>query len=470
MIQNRTKILATIGPACANVASLKKMVKAGVNAFRVNLSHGDETAKREMFRLICETRDKKGNRPCILADLAGPKIRIREVVSNLVLKQDDNIFITNENPADDRHISVSKGFSFKEVNKGAGILINDGRIRLEVIDAPTLHTLECKVILGGKVEHRKGVNFPGITLDVPSLLEQDKLDLLMALKEGADWVALSFVRSASDREAIDEVMASAGRMVPVMAKIEKWEALDDMEAIVDTFDAVMVARGDLGVEIPPEKVPTAQKRIIRAANMKGKPVIIATQMLESMLDSPIPTRAEVSDIANAIYDGADALLVTGETAIGNFPVEVIDTLNNVILETEASLEYGGDKLSIGAKQHTADAISHATCQVGEDLGIGHIMTMTHSGSTARMISRYRPKARILALTPFEETFRQLSIVWGVVPFVVSHYDRMGQVPELCRNLLKKLNLLRRGEKFVITGGNPVGIKGTTNYLSVQTME
>lgn len=470
MIQNRTKILATIGPTCADIKTLKKMVEAGVNAFRVNLSHGDETSKREMFRLICATKDQEGNRPCILADLAGPKIRIREVVPNLVLKQSDNIFITNEKPADDKHISVSRGFSFKEVNRGAGILINDGRIRLEVIDVQSIHTLKCKVILGGKVEHRKGVNFPGITLDLPSLLEQDKMDLLLALKEGADWVALSFVRSAGDREEIDKVMASAGRRVPVMAKIEKWEALEDIDAIVDTFDAVMVARGDLGVEIPAEKVPAAQKKIIRAANMKGKPVIIATQMLESMLDSPIPTRAEVSDIANAIYDGADALLVTGETANGKYPLEVVETLSNVILETESSMEYGGKKLSIGTKHHTADAISHATCQVGEDLGVEHIMTMTHSGSTARMISRYRPKARILALTPFEETFRQLAIVWGVVSFVVSHYDRVSQIPGVCINLLNKQNLLRSGEKFVITGGNPVGVKGTTNYLSVQKME
>ncbi len=470
MIQNRTKILATIGPACAETSTLKSMVNIGVNAFRVNLSHGDESSKRAAFKLIRESLTPDGCRPCILADLAGPKIRIKDVVPNLMLKEGDTVFITNEKPADQNHICVSSGFAFTSVNEGAQILINDGRVVLEVVKAVSENTIKCSVLFGGEVKNRKGVNFPGITLDVPTLTEQDKVDLKIALEGGADWIALSFVRSAEDRKEVDTLMASVGKTVPVMAKIEKWEALEDAESIIETFDAVMVARGDLGVEIPSEKVPSAQKNIIKTAHKMGKPVVIATQMLESMVDNPTPTRAEVSDIANAIYDGADALLVTGETAAGRYPEEVVRVLKKVILETEQSLAKSSQSLSIGQQKHTADAISHATCQVAEDLNIRYILSMTHSGSTARMISRYRPPSEILALTPLDETCRQLSIVWGVKAFLVSNFEDLDQIPDLCRNILKEHRLLSSGEKFVITGGVPMGAIGTTNYLSVQKME
>jgi pyruvate kinase len=305
-------------------------------------------------------------------------------------------------------------------------------------------------------------------LDVPTLTEQDEDDLKMALDCGADWIALSFVRNSSDILHVQKIMDKYGKRLPVMAKIEKWEALDDLEAITNAFDGVMVARGDLGVEIPAAKVPLAQKKVIKLASSLGKPVVIATQLLESMIDSQTPTRAEVSDVANSIFDGVDALLVTGETAIGKFPINVVKTLNQVINETEEATSLVRDSFPEDVSK-TADAISHAVCSISLDLDIKVIMTMTHSGSTARMISRYRPDAKIFALTPFNKIVRELQIVWGVNPIKVDNYDNVEAIPNLCFSVLKEFKLLKEEDKFVITGGVPMGTEGTTNYLSVQEL-
>ena len=287
------------------------------------------------------------------------------------------------------------------------------------------------------------------------------------MEAGADWIALSFVRSEKDILAGHKIMDEIGKRLPIMAKIEKWEALEKLDSIANVFDGIMVARGDLGVEIPAEQVPLAQKRIINLAGALGKPVVIATQLLESMLDSKTPTRAEVSDIANAIYDSADALMVTGETAIGKNPIDVIKTLKLVIIETERSVDSNRSLLSENINK-TADAISHAVSQIARDLDINLIMTMTHSGSTARMISRYRPKAKVFALTPFDIIMRQLRLVWVVIPIKVDNYDDIDEIPKLCINVLNELGEINKGDKFVITGGVPMGIEGTTNYLSVLT--
>jgi len=317
------------------------------------------------------------------------------------------------------------------------------------------------------VEPRKGVNFPGITLNVPPLTDQDKVDLKMALKEGADWIALSFVRSANDVKEVHAIMDEAGKRLPVMAKIEKWEALNNVESIAESFDGIMVARGDLGVEIPAEQVPIAQKKMIDVSRSIGKPIVIATQLLESMIDSLTPTRAEVSDIANAVFDGVDALMVTGETAMGKYPVEVIQILSRVIGESEQVLP-SQQKFLPEMVTKTADAISHAVCEIAIDLNINAVMTMTHSGSTALMIARYRPKANLFALTPFAHIIRRLQLVWGVVPIKVDKYDNVDEVPDVCKAVLDKIKLIEKGERFIITGGVPMGVAGTTNYLSVQT--
>jgi len=442
----------------------------GVNAFRINLSHGDASAKREMFRLIKALRTNHGDRPSIIADLAGPKIRVTDVLPGFNIEPGQEIRISNEHPADENTIRVTSGFAFSKVNKGGKILINDGRIQMKVVDHSSPNTLLCETILGGVVANRKGVNFPGVELDLPPLTRQDETDLLLSLEEGADWLALSFVRSFADYHTLKPFFERAGKSLPVIAKIEKWEALEDLEAIVESFDAVMVARGDLGVEIPNEQVPLVQKRIIREANRRGKPVIIATQMLESMIEQPVPTRAEVSDIANAIFDGADALLVTGETAMGKYPRKVVKVLKQVILETEKTIDYWTVRPQAKEKLRVAEAISHATCEVAHDLNIPYIVTMTHSGSTARMLARYRPSARLLALTPFPEICRQLAFVWGVSPFLVRHYTKSDEIPERAKELLLSKKLLSKGDRYVITGGVPVGVPGTTNFLAVHEID
>jgi pyruvate kinase len=289
----------------------------------------------------------------------------------------------------------------------------------------------------------------------------------LASAEGVDWIALSFVRSANDKAEIDKELKNLKVTIPIIAKIEKWEALQDLESIIDKFDAVMVARGDLGVETPQEQVPLAQKMIIKQANRMGKPVIIATQMLESMVSEPVPTRAEVSDIANSIFDGSDALMVTGETAIGMHPVEVIKVLKKVILETEKTINFDTVRQPIGQNKSIANAISHATCQVAQDLAVECIVTMTHSGSTARMISRYRPNGRVVALTPIRITCRRLAIVWGISPFKIIEYKNTEDIATIVEKELISRSIIESGNKYIITGGVPVGIPGTTNYLSIQ---
>ena len=465
-MENKTKIIATIGPACDNSETLQSMVDAGVNAFRLNMSHGDKTSKQKMYHLIKSLQSKNGQRPCIITDLAGPKIRITDVLDDFVLEEGQTVTITNEKEADNEHICVTNQIGFTNISEGARILINDGRIQLKIVKAISPYSLKCQTEIGGNVQLKRGVNFPGITLDLPILTKQDKSDLIMALEEGADWIALSFVRSAEDLNEVTKVMDELNIHLPVMAKIEKWEALNNIDAITESFDAVMVARGDLGVEIPAEQVPLAQKNIIKVAGSLGKPVIIATQMLESMIDNKTPTRAEVSDIANSIFDGVDALLVTGETAIGKYPLDVVQTLKRVIIETEQSNLSGRKSLPEHVTK-TADAISHAVCEIAIDLDIKVIMTMTHSGSTARMISRYRPQGKILALTPFKIIARQLQIVWGVMAIKVEKYDNVDVVPNLCKSVLGEMQLIESGERFVITGGVPMGVTGSTNYLSVQ---
>ena len=466
-MNTNTKIIATVGPSCDNKEVLQSMIDSGVNTFRLNMSHGDEKSKRKLYDLIKSLKTKTGKRPAILTDLAGPKIRIVGLKEELVINENESIIVSNEPHFKEDHLKVTGGIHFSNMLSGAEVLIDDGRIKLEVSEVISKHTLKCKTVIGGEISNRKGVNFPGITLETPSLTEEDIIDLKMALEQGADWIALSFVRCADDVRAVHKVMDEHRKRMPVMAKIEKWESLENLEEITNAFDGIMVARGDLGVETPASKVPLAQKKIVDLASTMGKPVVIATQLLESMIDSKTPTRAEVSDIANAIFDGVDALLVTGETAIGKYPVDVIKILKQVIFETEAATKFSDHLLSEKLNK-TSDAISHAVCEIATNLNISIIMTMTHSGSTARMISKYRPKATIFALTPFNEIVRQLQLIWGVIPIKVDNYDSVEIIPELCTKVLKELGNTKTGDKFVITGGVPMGIKGTTNYLSVQT--
>mgnify|MGYP001177151621 FL=1 len=461
---NKTKIIATIGPSCNDKETLQEMVDAGVGTFRINMSHGDIDSKKQLFKLVKTVKHPEGGHPAILADLCGPKIRIVDISDNFIIKDGDTVTISNKEGLGD--IFVTSSISLSEITTGLKILINDGRVQLEVDKVIDNHSLFCKTLIGGEIQKGKGVNFPGASIGVPPLTDQDKEDLKLALNEGSDWIALSFVRNSSDIGEVHDIMDSLNIHLPVMAKIEKWEALDDLTNIADAFDGLMVARGDLGVEIPSGKVPAAQKEIISLARENGKPVVIATQLLESMIDSHTPTRAEVSDISNSVFDGVDCLMVTGETAMGKYPVEVIKTLDQVISETEASKITNKNDLP-DAVSKTADAISHAVCQISDDLKIKVIMSMTHSGSTARMISSYRPRSSVYALTPFAKIARQLQLIWGVQPMKVDNYDNVDSIPKLCNKILDKIKVIDPKEQFVITGGVPMGIAGTTNYLSIQ---
>ena len=462
----RTKIIATVGPSCSTVKRLQKLVNSGVSCFRVNLSHGTREEKINFFDVIKNVKLSTGHRPAILADLAGPKIRVDTLNKPLAIKKGDSVKISNENIGDNI-VPVSKNIKFHKVNKGAKILIDDGKISLEVISHISDSTLSCIAMEDGIIESKKGVNFPGVGLDLPVLTEQDINDLRLSLEKGADWIALSFVRWPSDYNFINTIIDEMGYKIPVMAKIEQWEAVENLNDIIDTFDAVMVARGDLGVEMPIEQVPIIQNRIVKIARATGKPVVIATQILDSMTERPVPTRAEVSDIANSILDGADALMVTGETAVGNHPKKVIKVLKKVIKETEASVS---NQIQYNIKDNnqlgTSQAISHAACSVALDQRINILVTMTHTGSTARMASRYRPAAKIIAMTPFRKICRQLLIVWGVHPILVQEYFSSDEIPAIVDNKISDYGLLEKGEKYVITGGVPVGVPGTTNYLSV----
>ena len=440
------------------------MVDSGVGTFRINMSHGDIDSKKHLFKLVKSVKHPEGGHPAILADLCGPKIRIVNVSDNYTINDGAIVTISNKEGLGD--ILITNSISLSNVTTESKILINDGRVQLKVDEVIDNHTLRCKAIIGGEIQKGKGVNFPGASLGVPALTDQDKEDLRLALNEGSDWIALSFVRNASDIDEVHKIMDNLNIHLPVMAKIEKWEALEDLENITNAFDGLMVARGDLGVEIPSGEVPAAQKKIIALASASGKPAVIATQLLESMIESHTPTRAEVSDISNSVFDGVDCLMVTGETAMGKYPVEVIKTLNQIISETEGS-KITNENVLPDVVLKTADAISHAVCQISDDLKIKVIMTMTHSGSTARMISSYRPQSSIYALTPFTKIVRQLQLIWGVQPMRVDNYDNVDSIPGLCNKILDHIKVINKKDQFVITGGVPMGIAGTTNYLSIQ---
>ena len=461
---NKTKIIATIGPSCNKKETLQEMVDSGVGTFRINMSHGEIDSKKHLFKLIKSVKHPEGGHPAILADLCGPKIRIVNVSDNYTINDGAIVTISNKEGLGD--ILITNSISLSNVTTESKILINDGRVQLKVDEVIDNYTLRCKTVIGGQIQKGKGVNFPGVSLGVPALTDQDKEDLKLALNQGSDWVALSFVRNASDINEVHKIMNNLNIHLPVMAKIEKWEALEDLENITNAFDGLMVARGDLGVEIPSGEVPAAQKKIIALASASGKPTVIATQLLESMIESHTPTRAEVSDISNSVFDGVDCLMVTGETAMGKYPVEVIKTLNQIISETEGSIITNENVLP-DVVLKTADAISHAVCQISDDLKIKVIMTMTHSGSTARMISSYRPQSSIYALTPFTKIVRQLQLIWGVQPMRVDNYDNVDSIPGLCNKILDHIKVINKKDQFVITGGVPMGIAGTTNYLSIQ---
>jgi pyruvate kinase len=469
----RTKIVCTIGPASEPTQVLESLILAGMNLARLNFSHGSHQDQARRIRTIREVSAKLNIPVAILQDLPGPKIRTGRLRSKSVTLRDGSDFIltTRRVDGDENAVSVSLPGLPESVNPGDVIFLDDGAIRL-VVREKSATDVTCRVVVGGILEPEKGINAPGVNLRVPPPMETDLDDLLFGIDQSVDFIALSFVRAASDVLDVKSFLKEKGADIPLIAKIEKWEAWQDIDRIIAAADAIMVARGDLGVEIPLEKVPLVQKDLIRKCNRAGKPVITATQMLESMVDSPVPTRAEVTDIANSIFDGTDAIMLSEETAVGLYPVEAVKVMTRVALETESSLPYDKIVREKGSDLEpvTDDAIAYAACNTARQLGAAAIVAFTMSGSTARRVAKYRPGIPILAATPIPRQLRRLLLSWGVYPYEVPEpatvHDLFAEGIRLCL----EAGIARKGDLIVITAGLPIAIPGTTNLLKVERVE
>ncbi|MEG4342427.1 pyruvate kinase [Microcoleus sp. A003_D6] len=468
----RTKIVATIGPATSDPQVLRQLIEAGATTLRLNFSHGTEEDHQRSIRLIRQTSFELNQPVAILQDLQGPKIRLgRFETGSIVVKNGDPFILTSRQvPGTELISSVTYDPLADEVPEGAVILLDDGKVemRVEKVDR-TSRELYCRVVVGGPLSNNKGVNFPGVYLSIKALTDKDRKDLMFGLDQGVDWVALSFVRNPQDMLEIKELIASAGKQVPVIAKIEKHEAIEQMEEILALCNGVMVARGDLGVELPAEDVPILQKRLIATSNRMGIPVITATQMLDSMVNNPRPTRAEISDVANAILDGTDAVMLSNETAVGKFPVEAVATMARIAVRMERE----GIKRNIRNVEDVGrsipNGISQAVSQISEQLNAAAIMTLTKTGSTARNVSKFRPKTPILAVTPHVDVARQLQLVWGVKPLLVLDLPSTGQTFQSAMTVAQEKELLCDGDLVVMTAGTLQGVAGSTDLIKVEVV-
>ncbi|MBW1595840.1 pyruvate kinase [Streptomyces sp. JJ38] len=465
----RSKIVCTLGPAVDSFEQLKTLIEAGMNVARFNMSHGTQREHEERYARLRKACEETGRAVGVLADLQGPKIRLGTFAEGPVeLVRGEEFTITVEDVPGDKTIcgTTYKGLN-GDVSKGDPILINDGNVALQVteVDGPRVHTI---VIEGGVVSDHKGINLPGAAVNVPALSEKDVDDLKFALRMGADMVALSFVRDASDVRDVHRVMDEVGRRVPVIAKVEKPQAVENMEQVVLAFDGVMVARGDLAVEYPLERVPMVQKRLVELCRRNAKPVIVATQMMESMITNSRPTRAEASDVANAILDGADAVMLSAESSVGQFPIETVKTMSKIVIAAEQELlSKGLQPLVPGKKPRTqGGSVARAACEMADFLGAKALVAFTKSGDTARRLSRYRAEQPILAFSEDPGTRNQLTLSWGVETFVVPHAENTDAMVDLVDRELLKLQRYSEGDVMIMTAGTPPGVPGTTNMVRV----
>jgi len=465
----RTKIVATIGPASDSPEKLLALIRAGLDVSRHNFSHGTHEEHRERIAKVRLAAEEAGKHVAIMLDTKGPEIRIGTFVNGPIELIPGQLFTLNTEavPGTNEEVSVSYKILPRDVAPGDRLLLDDGLLELKV-EHTTATKVVCRVVVGGPLSNRKGVNVPGKILSLPALSPQDEADLKFGVEQGVDYIAASFMRSANDVIAVRRYLEGLGANIPIIAKIENKEGVDNLDAILKVADGLMVARGDMGVEFPAEEVPLIQKEMIRKGNALGKPVITATQMLDSMMRNPRPTRAEASDIANAIFDGTDAIMLSGETASGKYPIEALTTMARIAERTEQAISYGNLPLADNsAKSATVtDAISHATVQVATELEATAIVTPTQSGWTARMVSKHRPAAPIIAITTDEQAARRLNLIWGVVPVVG---EALGTTDDLIDGSVRKAlqsNLIKNGDLVVITAGIPVGVPGTTNVLKV----
>ena len=461
------KIVCTIGPATASLDQMKLLVEAGMDVARINRSHGSTEEHEQVYRNVRQAAEEAGRNVAVLVDLQGPKIRLARFVDGPHdLAVDDIFTITTREVEGTKDIC---GTTFKglagDCKPGDFLLIDDGKVRVEVMEVKDGTDVVTKVIVPGPVSNNKGINLPGVAVSVPAMSDKDEEDLRWGLKLGADFIALSFVRSAADYADVARIMAEEGRIVPVIAKVEKPQAVDNLEEIVDAFDGVMVARGDLGVELPLEDVPLVQKRAIELCRSQAKPVIVATQVLESMTHSPVPTRAETSDCANAILDGADAVMLSGETSVGEFPIITVETMARIIENTE---QKGFSRIApyLTSPKTRGGAVTHAAAEISETLDIKYIVTFTQSGDSAQRMSRLRPQTPMLALTPNPDTQKRLALSWGVRTSIVPKAETTNDMVNIVDSLLKDTGRAVDGELVVIVSGTPIGIPGTTNTIVV----
>jgi pyruvate kinase len=471
----KTKIVCTIGPASESVEKLTQLMEAGMNVARLNFSHGDHDEHGQRIKNIREAAKKINKNVAILLDTKGPEIRTHNMVNGAIeLEVGKQVTISmNEVEGTPEKFSVTYEGLIDDVDSGSKILLDDGLIGLEVLEvnrgAKEIHT---RILNGGTLKNKKGVNVPGVSVNLPGITEKDAKDILFGIEQGVDFIAASFVRRASDVMEIHKLLEeNNGTQIHIIPKIENQEGVDNIDEILEVSDGLMVARGDLGVEIPAEEVPLVQKELIKKCNDLGKPVITATQMLDSMQRNPRPTRAEASDVANAIFDGTDAIMLSGETAAGMYPVEAVQTMHNIASRAETALDHKRllSNRSKGTDTNITDAIGQSVAHTALNLSCNAIITPTESGHTARMISKYRPKAPIVAVTSHESVYRRLSLVWGV-------YPQLGETARTTDDMLdiavqESLNsqIVKHGDLVVITAGVPVGESGTTNLMKIHVV-
>ncbi|GAA3624676.1 pyruvate kinase [Microbacterium awajiense] len=462
----RAKIVATLGPATSSYEMVRSIIDAGVDVARLNLSHGDYPVHEANFANVRKAADDAGRAVAVLVDLQGPKIRLGRFEDGPHELAEGDIFkITIEDVPGTKEIC---GTTFKglpqDVKPGDTLLIDDGKVRVEVVETDGT-VVTTKVVVGGAVSNNKGINLPGVAVNVPALSEKDEADLRWALRIGADFIALSFVRSAKDVQRVHVIMAEEGRHIPVIAKIEKPQAVDHLEEIIDAFDGIMVARGDLGVELPLEAVPIVQKRAVELCRRMAKPVIVATQMLESMIASPVPTRAETSDVANAVLDGADAVMLSGETSVGEYPVIVVQTMARIIESTE---DHGLDRIApLTTKPRTQPgAITLAANEVADFVEAKYLCIFTESGDTARRMSRLRPRIPMIGFAAAPEIRRRMALTWGVQSTLVEHVPHTDRMFIQVDDYLLTNDLAEDGDRVVVISGSPPGIVGSTNDIRI----
>jgi pyruvate kinase len=464
MFSRHSKIVCTIGPATRSPRMIRKLMQAGMDVARLNFSHGTHEEHAESFSILRETAVAMNKPIAILVDLQGPKIRTGALAGGgAMLRAGQRFVITTAKVlGDSTRVNTTFYPMPREVKRNDRILLSDGLIELRV-ESTTPHEVICQVINGGFLGENKGINLPGVKLRVPALTEKDRTDLRFALSQGADYIAVSFVRRPDDVLLAKSLVKRAKKDTPIIAKLEKPEAIENLEEIIRVADGVMVARGDLGVEMNPESVPVVQKNIIVRARENRRPVITATQMLESMTENPRPTRAEASDVANAIFDGSDAVMLSAETATGKYPVEAVGMMARIIEEAEASIKEfprpaGTERLKV------AETVAELVCHASRELHMKVIAVFTHSGFTARLISRYRPLVPIVAFSPEVATRRRMALLWGVTPHSIVDIKKIDALPAIAEKRLVEERMVKKGDVIGIVAGTPMGVRGTTNFM------